>query len=57
MRIVWQNIVFAIGVKIVIMILALPFIGIATMWLAVFGDVGVSVLAILNSMRALKASR
>lgn len=57
MRIVWQNIVFAIGVKIVIMILALPFIGIATMWLAVFGDVGVSVLAILNSMRALKISR
>lgn len=57
MRIVWQNIIFAIGVKIVIMILALPFIGIATMWLAVFGDVGVSVLAILNSMRALKASR
>lgn len=56
MRIVWQNIVFAIGVKIAIMILALPFIGIATMWLAVFGDVGVSVLAILNSMRALKAS-
>ena len=56
MHIVWQNIVFAIGVKIVIMILALPFIGIATMWLAVFGDVGVSVLAILNSMRALKAS-
>lgn len=56
MRIVWQNIVFAIGVKIVIMILALPFIGIATMWLAVFGDVGVSALAILNSMRALKAS-
>lgn len=57
MRIVWQNIVFAIGVKIVIMILALPFIGIATMWLAVFGDVGVLVLAILNSMRALKTSR
>lgn len=57
MRIVWQNIIFAIGVKIVIMILALPLIGIATMWLAVFGDVGVSVLAILNSMRALKASR
>jgi Zn2+/Cd2+-exporting ATPase len=54
MRIVWQNIVFAIGVKVVIMILALPFIGIATMWLAVFGDVGVSVIAILNSMRALR---
>ncbi len=57
MRIVWQNIIFAIGVKVVIMILALPFIGIATMWLAVFGDVGVSVIAILNSMRALKAAK
>ena len=54
MRIVWQNIIFAIGVKVLIMILALPFIGIATMWLAVFGDVGVAVLAILNSMRALR---
>lgn len=50
-----QNIVFALGVKIVIMILALPMIGISTMWLAVFGDVGVSVLAILNAMRCLKA--
>lgn len=54
MGIVWQNIVFAIGVKIVIMILALPFIGIATMWLAVFGDVGVAIIAILNAMRALR---
>ena len=54
MGIVWQNIVFAIGVKVVIMILALPFIGIATMWLAVFGDVGVAVLAILNAMRCLR---
>ena len=54
MRIVWQNIIFAIGVKVVIMILALPFIGIATMWLAVFGDVGVACLAILNAMRALR---
>ena len=53
MGIVWQNIVFAIGVKIAIMILALPFIGIATMWLAVFGDVGVAIIAILNAMRAL----
>ena len=49
--IVKQNIVFALAVKIVIMILALPMIGIANMWLAVFGDVGVSVLAILNAMR------
>lgn len=56
LAIVWQNIIFAIGVKVVIMILALPFIGIATMWLAVFGDVGVAVLAILNAMRTLRAS-
>ncbi len=53
--IVKQNIVFALGVKIVIMILALPMIGISTMWLAVFGDVGVSVLAILNAMRCLRS--
>ena len=55
LRIVKQNIVFALAVKIVIMILALPMIGISTMWLAVFGDVGVSVLAILNAMRCLRA--
>lgn len=54
MRIVRQNIIFAIGVKVAIMILALPFINIATMWLAVFGDVGVACLAILNAMRALR---
>ena len=57
MRIVWQNIFFAIGVKVIIMILALPFIGIATMWLAVFGDVGVACLAILNAMRALRIAK
>ena len=57
MRIVWQNIAFAIGVKILIMILALPFIGIANMWMAVFGDVGVACLAILNAMRALRVTR
>ena len=56
LRIVKQNIVFALAVKVVIMILALPMIGIATMWLAVFGDVGVSVLAILNAMRCLRVS-
>ncbi len=54
MRIVWENIIFAIGVKVIIMILALPFIGIATMWLAVFGDVGVAILAITNAMRAMR---
>ncbi|WP_281702343.1 heavy metal translocating P-type ATPase [Cryptobacterium curtum] len=52
--IVWQNIIFAIGVKVIIMILALPFIGLASMWFAVFGDVGVACLAILNAMRALR---
>ena len=54
MRIVWQNIVFALAVKIGIMVLALPFFGIANMWIAVFGDVGVACLAILNAMRALR---
>lgn len=51
MRIVHQNIVFAIGVK--LFILALAAVGIANMWLAVFGDVGVAVIAILNAMRAM----
>ena len=51
MRIVHQNIVFAIGVKLAI--LALTAVGYANMWWAVFGDVGVAVIAILNAMRAL----
>lgn len=51
MRIVHQNIVFAIGVK--LLILALAAVGIANMWLAVFGDVGVAVIAILNAIRAM----
>lgn len=51
MCIVHQNIVFAIGVK--LLILALAAVGIANMWLAVFGDVGVAVIAILNAMRAM----
>lgn len=53
LAIVKQNIIFAIGVKVVILILAAC--GIASMWIAVFGDVGVAVIAILNAMRALKA--
>ena len=57
LSIVKQNIVFALAVKIIIMILALPMIGIANMWLAVFGDVGVSVLAILNAMRCLRVQK
>lgn len=51
-RISWQNIVFAIGIKVLVMILGA--FGFANMWLAVFADVGVSVLAILNSMRTLR---
>ena len=47
----WQNIIFAIGIKVLVMILGA--FGFANMWLAVFADVGVSVLAILNSMRTL----
>ncbi len=50
--IVKQNIVFAIGVK--VLVLAMVAVGMASMWAAVFGDVGVSVLAILNAIRALK---
>ena len=47
-----QNVIFAIGVKVAVLILAT--FGIATMWLAVFADVGVTVLAVLNAMRALR---
>lgn len=53
-KIVWQNIIFALGVKTLIMILA--GFGYANMWAAVFADVGVTVLAILNSLRALRLS-
>lgn len=53
-RIVMENIVFAIGIKIAIMILGV--LGIATMWEAVFSDVGVALIAVLNSMRAMKVS-
>lgn len=53
--IVWQNIIFAMGIKLVFLILAA--FGIATMWEAVFGDVGVTIIAILNSMRAMKSTR
>ena len=52
LRIVKQNIVFAIGIKVIVLILAA--LGMATMWAAVFADVGVAFLAILNAMRAMK---
>lgn len=51
-RIVLQNIVFALGVKLAVLLLAA--VGLADMWAAVFADVGVSVIAILNAIRALK---
>jgi Cd2+/Zn2+-exporting ATPase len=50
--IVWQNIIFALGVKAVILVLGA--LGIATMWEAVFGDVGVALIAVGNAMRALR---
>ncbi len=55
MRIVWQNIIFALGVKFAVLILAA--VGIATMWLAVFADVGVAILAILNAMRCMSVEK
>ena len=51
-RIAHQNVAFAIGVKIAVLLLAT--VGLGTMWMAVFADVGVTVLAVLNAMRALK---
>ena len=48
-----QNIVFAIGIKVLVLVLAT--LGLATMWMAVFADVGVTVLAVLNAMRALRS--
>ena len=51
-KIVWQNIIFALSVKIVVMIFGAG--GIATMWEAIFADVGVALIAVLNAMRILK---
>ncbi len=51
MRIVYENIVFAIGVKVICLILGA--LGIANMWIAIFADVGVMVIAVLNAIRAL----
>lgn len=51
MRIVYENIYFAIGVKLICLILGA--LGIANMWVAIFADVGVMVLAVLNAIRTL----
>lgn len=53
--IVMQNIIFALAVKIAILILVA--MGLGTMWEAVFGDVGVTLIAVLNSIRAIKTER
>ncbi len=55
LRIVYENIWFAIGIKVICLVLGA--LGIANMWLAIFADVGVMVLAILNAIRALRVSR
>lgn len=55
MRIVWQNIVFALGIKFAVLVLAA--LGIANMWMAVFADVGVAIIAILNAMRTMRINR
>ena len=52
LRIARENIIFAIGIKVLVLVLAT--FGLATMWMAVFADVGVTVLAVLNAMRALR---
>ena len=51
MRIVYENIYFAIGVKLICLVLGA--FGIANMWVAIFADVGVMVLAVLNAIRTL----
>lgn len=51
LRIVYENIYFAIGVKLICLLLGA--IGIANMWVAIFADVGVMVIAVLNAVRAL----
>ena len=55
MGIVYQNIVFALGVKAICLLLGA--IGMANMWLAIFADVGVMVLAVLNAVRCLKVPK
>ena len=55
LRIVRENIIFALGIKAAVLILGA--LGFATMWAAVFADVGVSVIAILNAMRCLRAAK
>ena len=52
-RIAWQNVIFALAIKLLVMVLGL--MGIASMWLAVFADSGVAMLCVLNAVRILYA--
>lgn len=55
MSIVWQNIIFALAVKAIVLVLGA--LGFAGMWLAIFADVGVTVIAVFNAMRAMKTDK
>ena len=55
MSIVWQNIIFALAVKAIVLVLGA--LGSAGMWLAIFADVGVTVIAVFNAMRAMKTDK
>ena len=55
MSIVWENIIFALAVKAIVLVLGAA--GIAGMWLAIFADVGVTVIAVLNAMRAMRTDK
>lgn len=54
-RIVWQNIIFAMAIKVIVLLLGAG--GVATIWEAVFADVGVTIIAVLNAMRVMKTGR
>jgi Cd2+/Zn2+-exporting ATPase len=51
-KVLWQNIIFALSIKIIVMILGAG--GVATMWEAIFADVGVALIAVINALRVMK---
>lgn len=53
-RILWQNIAFSLGIKLIV--LGMTVFGFSSMWMGVFADVGVTLLAVLNAMRSLRIS-
>ena len=54
-RIIWQNIIFALAVKVIFMMCGL--LGVGNLWLAVFGDVGVTLLTVVNTLRLLRTKK